>query len=86
MSIKKKVGFDENNSICKRCVGYGNQLFLCHYCVGYDHFEEKEVGGKELVTNKEIPTWLKKQTIRKQKELENLPPLWEELLMRIFGF
>lgn len=33
---------------------------------------------------KEMPDWLKEETRRKQKELEDLPPLWEELLMRIF--
>jgi hypothetical protein len=33
---------------------------------------------------KEMPDWLKEETMRKQKELEDLPPLWEELLNRIF--
>ncbi len=36
-------------------------------------------------SKKEMPDWLKEETRRKQEELKNLPPLWEELLMRIFG-
>ncbi len=48
---KEKVGFNENDLICKRCIGCGNQLFQCHYCAGYDHYyrcynrkEEEEEG------------------------------------------
>ena len=31
-----------------------------------------------------MPGWLKKETRKKQKEIENIRPLWVELLMRIF--
>lgn len=37
------------------------------------------------MNKKEMPDWLKGETRGKQEELENLPPLWMELLMRIFA-
>jgi len=33
---------------------------------------------------KKMPNWLKEETRKMQKELEDIPPLWEELLFRIF--
>lgn len=51
--MKKAMGFDEKDPVCRVCSGYGNQLFMCHYCENYDHFErvEEEVNKKRRPKN-----------------------------------
>jgi len=63
----------------------GNKLY-CPRCntLIWEVVSKSILFEKKKLSKKKMPGWLKEETRKMQKELENIPPLWEELLFRIF--